>query len=270
MTAKKLNCTAIGIFLAMVGCQGTVDNSGGAGGGGGASSSSGGGGASSSSGGGGASSSSGGGGASSSSGGGGASSSSGGGGASSSSGGGGANAGCPEDLPTALEACDTAERCAYDEYSGRCSTKLPAEASCVEGEWHVLTAVTCEPSPTSLSCDPFGTWLVEPGELAGDYAEELSWYSRPFEVSVSLGDDGLIYVLNHSGRMLSADGCSLHVFTGFPQECWEDQGEVFCDATWRTAIIDFSKVPAEAAINFTREGEGSGTATATGTVTKKM
>ncbi|WP_437601691.1 hypothetical protein WMF28_08900 [Sorangium sp. So ce590] len=259
MTLKTINFTAICGFLALAGCDGTLvdaGSSGGAGGSGGASSSSG----------------SGGGASSSSGSGGGASSSSGsGGGASSSSGGGGDTAGCPEDLPPdALEACSTAEKCVYDLFNGRCATKVRVEASCVEGEWHVLWPVTCEPLPASLSCDPFGTWLVEPGELVGDFVETLSMYSRPFKVSVSVGENGLVYVLNHYGRTLSADGCLLDISTFFPARCSVYEGEVFCDTFWRSTTIDFSKVPPEASIHITLEGEASGTAAASATVTKEM
>ncbi|WP_437946079.1 hypothetical protein WME98_35460 [Sorangium sp. So ce296] len=289
MTLKSMTFTAICGFLALAGCDGTLvdaGGTGGTGGTGGASSSSGTGGtggASSSSGAGGtggASSSSGAGGiggASSSSGAGGiggASSSSGvggTGGASSSSGTGGDTAGCPEDLPPdPLEACSTSEKCVYDGLYNGCANKVRVEASCVEGEWHVLWPVTCEPLPASLKCDPFGTWLVEPGEFVGDGVETLSLYGGPFKVSVSVGENGLVYLLNHKGWTLSADGCLLDVFTAFPLQCIMDEGEVFCDAFRRDTIIDFSKMPPEASIRVTVEGEASGEATATATVTKEM
>ncbi|WP_437337127.1 hypothetical protein [Sorangium sp. So ce394] len=273
MTLKNMTFTAICGFLALAGCDGTLVDAGGTGDTGGASSSSGAGGT------GGASSSSGTGGtggtggASSSSSAGGASSSSGTGGtggASSSSGTGGDTAGCPEDLPPdPLGACSTSEKCVYDLYNG-CANKVRVEASCVEGEWHVLWPVTCEPLPASLKCDPFGTWLVEPGELVGDDVEALSMYGRPFEVSVSVGENGLVYLLNHEGQTLSADGCLLNVFTSFPDQCFVDEGEVFCDSFWRSTTIDFSKMPPEASIRVTLEGEASGEATATATVTKEM
>ncbi|WP_437940059.1 hypothetical protein [Sorangium sp. So ce341] len=261
MTLKNMTFTAICGFLALAGCDGTLVDAGGTGGASSSSGAGGTGGASSSSGTGGT------GGASSSSGTGGTGGT---GGASSSSGTGGDTAGCPEDLPPdPLEACSTSEKCVYDLYNG-CASKVRVEASCVEGEWHVLWPVTCEPLPASLKCDPFGTWLVEPGEFVGDDVETLSLYGGPFKVSVSVGENGLVYLLNHQGETLSADGCLLDVFTAFPQQCIMDEGEVFCDSFRRSATIDFSKMPPEASIRVTFEGEASGEATATATVTKEM
>ncbi|MFT3768400.1 MAG: hypothetical protein QM820_23375 [Minicystis sp.] len=201
---------------------------------------------------------------------------SGGGGSGGSGSGGGGSGGCPADVPDRYDDCDPGVACSYMPGGFTCNdTGFETKALCGEdGRWQILEQLTCAPLPAG-ACDPVGVWhITETGPFVSNNDPNMEpsvdapYGSGPFDLRLTLEDNNNVYLDTYSGK-LSVDGCHLYASRILSDDCFELDGESFCETTYQRVDLDFSTTPAVGTVTYECIGECGSNDTAPIAATKQ-
>lgn len=170
-------------------------------------------------------------------------------------GGSGGMGGCPSSVPEQGSSCGSDLSCEYDATNAQCAmTPRVTVASCSNGAWSVLYPATCEPLPAGAACSPLGHYIVKETGPYDDPTGPAADYGGPFDLVLTTGPGGLVYVEGHRAS-LTSDGCSLKGGTNLSENCTPIDGQMFCSYIDRDFTLSFASTPATGTVTISCWGE---------------